>query len=129
MADETIYRDKYTQIMEVPAPDDLINGWYTSSNVKLTGECSLKRGTLLMSSGNNEFVPATNAGLESASEIAILCDDTELPAGESGLKAAYFSGDFLGTRIILPYETEEDNHAELIDAIRVALRKHSIMVK
>ena len=129
MAEDTIYRDKYTQIMQVPAPDDLIHGWYTTSTVKLTGECSLKRGTLLMTSSGNEFTAATSVGVASAAEVAILCEDAEIPEGESMIKEAYFSGTFSGNRVILTYETEEDNHEELLEAIRIPLRKHSIMLK
>lgn len=126
----TEYRAKYTQIMQVPAPDDLIHGWYTSSPIKLTGTGDILRGTLLMSTGSGTFTPAASAGLSGADELAILCDDVlALEEGMTAKAEGYFSGEFSGSRIILPYETEEDDHAELIDAIRVTLRKHSIMVK
>lgn len=127
MAD-TYYKDKYTQIMQVPAPDDLVNGWYTCAPVEVAGECALKRGTLLMGSGK-AFSAATSEGLASADEAAILCADAEVPAGQKAVREAYFSGEFLGSRVILPWETEEDDHGELIDGIRAALRKHNLMVR
>ncbi len=125
----TEYREKLTEIMQVPAPDDLIHGWYTAAKILLTGPAELKRGTLMMTSGGNVFAPATSAGLSSAEELCILCDDAEIPEGESGVSNGYFSGEFLGTMVILPYETEADNHSELIETIKPTLRKHRLLVK
>lgn len=125
----TEYRAKYTQIMQVPAPDDLIHGWYTAAKILITGEVDLKRGTLMMSSGGNVFVPATSGGLASAEELCILCEDVELEAGLTAQVSGYFSGEFLRSRVILTWETEEDDHAALIEAIRPELRKHRLMVK
>ena len=126
----TEYRAKYTQIMQVPAPDDLINGWYTAAPISLTGTGDILRGTLLMSTGAGTFTPATESGLSGAEELAILCSDVE--GFEDGMTAraeGYFSGEFLGTRIILAYDTGESNHSDLIEAIKPALRKHKLMVK
>ena len=126
----TEYRAKYTQIMEIPAPDDLINGWYTASHIVLTGTGDILRGTLLMSTGSGTFTPATSAGISSADELAILCDDVlGLEEGMTAKAEGYFSGEFLGTRVILSYETAEDTHSELIETIRATLRKHKLMLK
>ncbi len=126
----TEYRAKYTQIMQVPAPDDLITGWYTAAPIKLTGATEFSRGTLLMSTADGSFTPATSSGISSAEELAILCEDIkDLESGAVIRSEAYFSGDFLGTRIILAYETESDSHAELIEAVRAPMRKHNLMLK
>lgn len=129
MAD-TYYKDKYTQIMQVPAPDDLIHGWYTAAPIILTGSGDILRGTLLMSTGTNTFTPATESGLASAEELAVLCGDVlGLESGLTAKAEGYFSGEFSGARVILAYETEESNHSELIEAVKPALRKHKLIVK
>lgn len=131
MADEneesTEYREKYYAIEEVPAPDDLVGDIYTAASIKVTSSDELKRGTLLMSSGNNAFTPATAAGLASASEVCILCSDIN-PEGNTVGAAGYFSGSFHEDSIVLTYEGEEDDHAELIEAIRYTLRAKNIYV-
>ena len=124
----TEYRAKYTQIMQ--APDDLINGWYTCAPIILTGTGYILRGTLLMSTSANTFTPATESGLASADELAVLCDDVlGLESGQTAKADAYFSGEFLAARVILAYETGEVLHSDLIEAIKPILRKHKLMVK
>ncbi len=126
----TEYRAKYTQIMQVPAPDDLIHGWYTCSYIKLTGSGDILRGTLLMSTSSGTFTPATAEGAASADELCILCNDAlQLEDGQTAKSEGYFSGEFLGPRVILPYETEADDHAALLNGIIPILRKHRLMVK
>lgn len=126
----TEYRAKYTQIMQVPAPDDLINGWYTAAPITLTGTGDILRGTLLMSTSAGAFTPATESGLASAEELCVLCDEvTGLEEGQTARAEGYFSGEFLGARLILSYETGETPHSSLIDAIKPILRKHKLMVK
>lgn len=125
----TEYRAKYTQIMQVPAPDDLIHGWYTAAKILISGKVSLKRGALLMSSGGNVFVAATSSGIATADELCILCEDVELDAGLTAQVEGYFSGEFSGSRVLLGWETEEDDHAALVEEIKPTLRKHKLMVK
>ena len=126
----TEYRAKYTQIMQVPAPDELIHGWYTVSYIRLTGTGDILRGTLLMSTNAGTFIPATAEGAASADELAVLCEDiTGLQDGDVAKTEAYFSGTFLGTELILPYETEADDHSALIEAVRVPMRRHNLMLK
>lgn len=123
------YREKLTEITQIPAPDDLVNGSCTAAKIIINGPADLKRGTLMMSSGANVFAAATSEGLSSAEELCILCDDAALESGYSKVSSGYFSGEFLGTRIILGWETEEDDHSALIESIKPALRKHKLMVK
>ena len=88
----TEYRAKYTQVMQVPAPDDLITGWYTVSYIKLAGTGDILRGTLLMSTSAGTFTPATAEGAATADELCILCDDVlQLEEGQTAKTEAYFS--------------------------------------
>ena len=126
----TEYRAKYTQVMQVPAPDDLITGWYTVSYIKLAGTGDILRGTLLMSTSAGTFTPATAEGVSSADELCILCDDVlQLEEGQTAKTEAYFSGTFKASEVILTYETENDSHAELIEAVRASMRKHNLLLK
>ena len=126
----TEYRAKYTQVMQVPAPDDLIPGWYTVSYIKLAGTGDILRGTLLMSTSAGTFTPATAEGVSSADELCILCDDVlQLEEGQTAKTEAYFSGTFKASEVILTYETENDSHSELIEAVRASMRKHNLLLK
>ena len=126
----TEYRAKYTQVMQVPAPDELISGWYTVSYIKLAGTGDILRGTLLMSTSAGTFTPATAEGVSSADELCILCDDVlQLEEGQTAKTEAYFSGTFKASEVILTYETENDSHAELIEAVRASMRKHNLLLK
>ena len=126
----TEYRAKYTQVMQVPAPDDLITGWYTVSYIKLAGTGDILRGTLLMSTSAGTFTPATAEGAATADELCILCDDVlQLEEGQTAKTEAYFSGTFKASEVILTYETENDSHAELIEAVRASMRKHNLLLK
>lgn len=127
----TEYRAKYTQVMQVPAPDDLITGWYTVSYIKLVGTGDIfMRGTLLMSTSAGTFTPATAEGAASADELCILCDDVFLlEEGQTAKTEGYFSGTFKVSEVILTYETESDSHSELMEAVRASMRKHNLLLK
>ena len=126
----TEYRAKYTQVMQVPAQDELICGWYTVSYIKLTGTGDIYRGTLLMSTNAGTFTPATAEGAASADELCILCDDVLLlEDGQTAKTEGYFSGTFKASEVILTYETESDSHAELMEAVRASMRKHNLHLK
>lgn len=115
-----------TEITEIPAPDDFIQGSYVYDLVTLGTPGNYKRGMLLMS-GDGGFVPATSAGSASAEELCIAAESISFTEGTSGI-AAYFSGTFNANRLILSWEQEGDNHSELIDAIRPSLRKHRLFL-
>lgn len=132
MADEETTSTTYhfrslAEILQIPAPDDLITGVFKSDIITLTASGEYKRGMLLMSSGSG-FVKATSAGLASADEVCILSDTLEVPDGEAAPVSAYFSGTFNGERVILPWEQEGDDHAELLENIRPVLRRQSIFI-
>lgn len=132
MADEETTSTTYhfrslAEILQIPAPDDLITGVFKSDTIILATAGEYKRGMLLMSSGSG-FVKATSAGIASAGELCVLSDTLEVPDGEAAPASAYFAGTFNSERIILPYEEEGDDHAELLDAIRADLRKHGIFI-
>ena len=130
MADDTFFKEKYSEITQIPPPDDLVNGWNTTAAILVSGSGDILRGTLLMKASDGGFVLATQTGIETAGELAVLCND--LIGLEEGVKAkarGYFYAEILSSRIILPYETEADDHAALIEAIRVPLRKHGLMLQ
>ena len=128
MADnDTFYRQKFTHIQEIPPADDLIGGWYTASPITLNAEGELQRGTLLMTTDGETFTPASEAGVASAQELAILCADVDTENNPI-TTTAYFSGTLSGLRVILPYETEEDNHEELVEALRVKFRRQGFLL-
>ena len=126
----TIYHTKAVDVSEIPAGHDLVLGSYMASEIQVTDEGAHKQGELLMSSGNNEFSSATSAGLASAVEICILTRDCDVAAEAEGVTFAsgYFMGTFNPNAIVLPYETEDDDHAELIAAIKTILRRHNIFL-
>lgn len=124
---EVKYVKKLSQAEEVPESTPLVTGYYTASSIFLTGEGLIPRGTLLMSNGDNEFVAATEAGISSAYELGILCEDVD-PAGEKAGTYAYFSGEVNGSGLRLAYEAENDIHSELIEKIRVPLRRQGFMI-
>ena len=115
----------------VPPPDNLITGnrgaVYTDF-VKLSAAGTFKRGTLLMA-GADGYVPSTQAGLATVSGICILCDDITIGDTEFAEVMAYFEGEFNDARVILPFETEDDDHDALIEAIRESLRKSKIFLR
>ena len=115
----------------VPVPDDLIAGHYGAVHldlIKIATAGTYKRGTLLMA-GADGYVNATQAGLSTAAGLCILADDVTVGADEYADVPAYFTGEFNDARVILPFETEEDEHDELVDAIREPLRKSKIFLR
>ena len=86
MADEQtssteLYVMNTADIHDVNPPDNLIAGTHVKAGkIKLTVPGSYKRGELLMSTGNNEFIASTKTGLSTAKEICILCQSVELDA-------------------------------------------------
>lgn len=114
-----------------PPPDDLIAGnlgvVYTDL-IKLTSAGEFKRGTLLMSNSDG-YTISTLDGVKSADEVCILCDDVTIADSEFAEVSAYFEGEFNDARVILPFEGEDDNHAELIEAVRATLRGHKIFLR
>ncbi|MBQ7543867.1 MAG: hypothetical protein IJT02_02885 [Synergistaceae bacterium] len=124
---DTTYTRSYTQIQDIPAPDDLVSGWFTANPINIASDGGLKRGTLLMSNGDNIFTPAEKAGIANAYELAILCEDIPDDATECAA-TAYFTGLINGASIILPYETDSDVHSELIEAARPALRRSGFTI-
>lgn len=117
---------KLTEITQIPAPDDLVQGRYTYDLVVLSEPGTYKRGMLLMS-GSGGFVPATSAGIAEAEELCICSENLEFSEGTSSV-GAYFRGGYNADRIILGWEQEGDVHSELIEEIRTALRKHGIFL-
>ena len=128
MADEeaTIYREKVSEVVEVPGADDLVQSRAVPSEIKVSIGGVYKRGELMMSNGDNEFMTATAAGLAGAQEVCILCRDCDIPNGQTLFTAGYFSGTFNADKVILSYESEGDDHAELIEAVKVSLRRRAI---
>lgn len=129
MADEKeLYREKYTQIMDECTPDELVQGTVMPSEIQVTAEGEHKRGTLMMSSGNNEFVPATMAGISSAVEVCILARDVEVGPDSQVYTAGYFAGTFKGSAVILTEEDEDSDHEADIAGIKTALRRKLITI-
>ena len=120
------YYRTLTEITEIPAPDELIQGSYSSDVVALGTPGDYKRGMLLMS-GENGFVPATSAALAGADEVCICAENISFTEGTAA-SAAYFTGTFSPQSIILDWEQEGDDHSELIEAIRPELRRRKIFM-
>ena len=70
---------------------------------------------------------ATSSGVSGA-ELCILCDDITVPADSYVEAAGYFGGTFKGSSIIIPYEGDEDDHADLIEGLRAKLRSQGIYI-
>lgn len=115
----------------VPPPDNLIatpGGAVHIDLVKFATQGEFKRGTLLMA-GADGYVPATQAGLTTASNFCILCDNIEIGENAYIETAAYFDGDFHGEKVIFPFETENDDHDAIIELAREPLRKCKIFLR
>ena len=115
----------------VPAPDMLIagpKGAVHTDVVKVAAGGDFERGTLLMA-GADGYVPATEAGLSSASSFAILADDAAVGENEYAETAAYFEGDFNEDAVILPWVGESDDRSEELEAAREPLRKAKIFLR
>ena len=115
----------------VPAPDMLLvgpKGAVSTDIVKVAAEGAFQRGTLLMS-GADGYIPATKAGLSSASDFAVLADDTTIGENEYADAAAYFEGDFNEDAVILPWVGESDDRSEELEAAREPLRRAKIFLR
>ena len=115
----------------VPPPDDLIAGSkgavYTDiAKVSVAG--TFKRGTLMMT-GADGYVAATQAGLSTAAGICILSEDITIGENEYADTPAYFEGEFNDSRVIFPFEGENDDHDALVEAVREVLRKSKIFLR
>ena len=110
-------------------PDELISGsevGFGIYTIALRTAGNYKRGELLMMSGN-QFVKATKDALASAESLVILSDDMEVTGEDNYAEVlAYSSGRFMAKKVILPYETEDDDHDALIEELRPVLLKFKI---
>ena len=115
----------------VPPPDMLIagpKGAVHTDVVKVSAEGTFQRGALLMS-GSDGYVPATQAGLATAGNFAILADDVTVGENEYAETAAYFEGNFNEDAVILPWVGENDDRAVELEAAREPLRKAKIFLR
>ena len=132
MADKTpVTVQLFHVVGTVPPPDNLIAGNAGAvyrDIVKISTAGDFKRGTLLMA-GADGYVPATQAGLATASSICILCDDVVIGENEYAETAGYFEGEFNDARVIFPFEGEDDDHGALVEAVREPLRKAKIFLR
>ncbi len=116
------YEEKLYDVIEVPAGDSLIAGGCVEVGViKLTTAGEYKRGEVLMSSGDS-FVKATSAGLSSAEEIVIMCNDLTFEDGDEGELWVYVSGRFNQNSLVY------DESIEIAD-LESAMRKHKIFLR
>lgn len=125
---KTRYERQLVEAAEMETRDELIISSPKACIIKLNTAGTYKRGTLLMESSTaGEYVNATAAGTANK-DCVILADDVEISSTEYAECAAYFSGTFKASSVILPYETASDSHADLIAAISHNLRKHDILL-
>jgi hypothetical protein len=149
--------DLLTLDATIPPPDNLLVGpkgaVYTDiAKVRVPADSTLLRGTLLMSDvmdSEKVFVPCTVAGLTPAAPsvdltgdeesvdipipdaktFAILADTATIAADEHADTALYFEGDFNANAVILPWETDTDDHDEQIELVRETLRRQKIFLR
>ena len=115
----------------VPPPDDLIagsKGAVYADVVKVVSAGDFKRGTLLMA-GSEGYVVSTQTGIATATGLCVLCDDVTVGENEYAETAAYFEGEFNEARIIFPFESENDDHDAIIEAVRDPLRRAKIFLR
>lgn len=129
MADLELKRVQMSSGFEIPAPDDLIAGFFVASPIMVKEPGEYSRGMLLMSSSDGYFEKATKAGVKTADEICILAGDIAIEEGEYTNAGAYFMGKFKGEKVILPYEEESDDHEQEISDIESTLRKAKIFLE
>lgn len=119
--------------VDVPAPDMLIVGSADSSwtdILRVVSEGSLKRGTLLMSmAGSDDFTLCTAAGLSSAQVFAVLAEPVVIGKNEYADAAGYLAGEFNADLVIFPWETKSDDHDDLVELARSALRASGILLR
>lgn len=144
MADEATSKSKVLSVTtlwsdeEIPEPDNLGGDMSKAYVVKMwTG--SFKRGLLIIPGPEGYFIPATKSGVMDATEFGILSEEVgpeidvkEIEEGnfdEYTTAIAFFGGEINGAGIILPYETEEDNHEELLAELADKFRKQGLNVR
>jgi hypothetical protein len=122
----------------IPAPDNLLVGprgvVYTDIvKVRVSTDATLERGTLLMSDVMEDekvFVPCTIEGAQAPSvSLGILADTVDITVDEYAETAVYFEGDFNPNAVILPWETEDDDHDEQIEIVQEPLRRQKIFLR
>lgn len=120
-------------VAEVPQPDMLSvgsGGVEHADVVKIATQGEFKRGTVLMNAaGSDEFAPCTAAGLNTADMFAILSENVNIGENEYADVVVYISGEFNENLVIFPWETEDDNHDEIVETARHALRKSGILLR
>lgn len=120
-----------SDVIKVPEAYELVAGnkgaVYVDA-IKIATPGAYLRGTLLMS-GSDGFVKATENGIKTASEVCILADDVLLENNEEAYVAAYFTGEFNDTKVIFPFEEEDDDHDEIVEVVREPLRKAKIFLR
>jgi hypothetical protein len=147
--------DLVTPEATILAPDNLLVGSrgavYTDiAKVRAAAAGTLERGTLLVDGamdGEKVFVPCAVADLAQSSSVAlsgdaeevevpsgartygILADTVTIEADEHAETAIYFEGDFNSNAVILPWETDADDHEEQIELARESLRRQKIFLR
>ncbi len=140
MSDEVTSKAKVLSVRtlwsaeETTEPDNLGEG--EAYVVKLyTG--NFKRGMLIIPGPEGFFIPASRSGVMDADEFGVLAEDLGLeidPTVEGSeveeytTAIAYFSGQLNGDAIIFPYETDEDNHDELLSELADKFRKQGLRI-
>ena len=125
---KTRYERQLVETAEMMTRDELIVDSPKACIIKISTAGEFKRGTLLMEGTTaGEYVNATAAGTANK-DCVILADDVTISANEYAEAAAYFAGTFKSDRVILPYETANDSHVDLINAIANNMRKQNILL-
>ena len=123
MSDKTEYKMKLSEIEEIPAQDDLVQGDAETGGIYIDGAGVYKRGEVLMSDSNHHFVKATESGMSSADELCILSEDIEIDDESMAMTTGYFFGTYNQNRIILPEGMSMDVSTWAL------LRKHGIYIR
>ncbi|MDR2523683.1 MAG: hypothetical protein LBC93_08310 [Synergistaceae bacterium] len=77
------------------------------------------------------FIPCTVAGLNAdGNAFGVLADTfTADEHADYAETAVYFEGDFNSNAVVLPWETENDDHAEQVEIARGTLRRHKLFLR
>ena len=78
---------------------------------------------LLTETSDGSFIPAA---ANSTGLLAVCAENKELPDGMTAEIAVYLAGTLKGSAVIFPYETESDDHAELLASAKIKLRAQGI---
>ena len=131
MSEVTTFKRILNDCLKV-APADILaagsKGLAFVDIAKITVPGEYEQGELLMS-GADGFVQSTKEGINTATEICILSEYVVLKENETAYAAAYFSGEFNADLVVFPFETEDDNHNEIADSVRVPLRRAKIFLR